>query len=310
MSRLLFVAVTTSALAGASAGCDAGFPAGREPHHEFNFLDMADQPKMKPQRGAPRRVEPPVGAVAVDYHPYPYAANQAALAARELDNPLERTPASAAYGKWVFDNVCVVCHGAQAAGDGEVSKLFPKPPSLMTQKVRDWTDGRIFHVPMRGQGSMPNYSKQLEQDDIWAVVLYIRELQSKLPVAPPDPTASSSASMEGDLGTADDSGTGGAGGGADAGAADADGAGGAGGGGGAAAAAAEGGAGPGADPDAADEAPAGETPTEPSAAPAETPAKAPAPPPSPPPPAPKAPPPAEPAKPPAPAAPPQEVPYE
>ncbi|MBW2528391.1 MAG: cytochrome c [Deltaproteobacteria bacterium] len=234
MNKLLFCAVAGAALAGASAGCDAGFPAGREPHHEFNFLDMADQPKMKPQRAAPRRVEPPVGAVAVDYYPYPYAANQAALASRQLQNPIERTPASVAHGKWVFENVCVVCHGAQGAGDGEVSKLFPKPPSLMTQKVRDWTDGRIFHVPMRGQGSMPNYSKQLEQDEIWSVVHYLRDLQSKQPVAPPDPTASSSEAMEGTVAAEGAGGAAGAGG--------TDGAGGTGGAGGAAGTAGAGGA--------------------------------------------------------------------
>ena len=69
-----------------SAGCEFGLPAGDEPHREFNFLDMADQPKLKPQRAAPLRVEAPVGAVSVDYHPYPYAADQGVLAGRQLEN--------------------------------------------------------------------------------------------------------------------------------------------------------------------------------------------------------------------------------
>ncbi len=94
-----------------------------------------------------------------------------------------------AEGRFVFEHVCIACHGPQAAGDGHVTALFPKPPSLMTQKVRDWSDGRIFHVPMRGQGSMPSHAKQLEQWQIWKVIHYLRHLQSTLPVAPPPPPA-------------------------------------------------------------------------------------------------------------------------
>ena len=64
MRRLLVIVVCGGALAGASSACDVGLPAGQEPHHEFNFLDMADQPKVKPQRAVPHRLEPPAGAVA------------------------------------------------------------------------------------------------------------------------------------------------------------------------------------------------------------------------------------------------------
>ena len=48
------------------------------------------------------------------------------------------------------------------AGDGELTALFPKPPSLMTQKVRDWPDGQLFHRPMRGQNSMPSHARQVD----------------------------------------------------------------------------------------------------------------------------------------------------
>ena len=173
-----------------SLGCEFGLPAGDEPHREFNFGNMFDQPKLKPQRGdllgdkAVGALAPPHGAVAQDEHPYPYTQKQAALAAKQK-NPLEATPKVLANGKWHFENICIVCHGPLAAGDGEVAKLFPAPPSLMTKRVRDWTDGRIYHVPMRGQGSMPSHANQITRQDLWSVVLYIRSLQQKLPVAPP-----------------------------------------------------------------------------------------------------------------------------
>ena len=110
---------------------------------------------------------------------------EAAEAGAALQNPLPHTPDVIAHGKFVWDNVCITCHGPKGAGDGTLTQLFPKPPSLMTQKVRDWPDGEIFHRPMRGQGSMPSHARQVDARDIWSVVHYIRQMQSEQPVAPP-----------------------------------------------------------------------------------------------------------------------------
>jgi mono/diheme cytochrome c family protein len=171
------------------SGCDLGLPAGRTPHREGNRLDMIDQPKLKPQRkdifnGRPTGLmEPQTGTVAVGEMPYPYAQNEADRAGAELVNPLRPTPDVIAHGKFVFENVCITCHGPKGAGDGHVTALFPKPPSLMTQKVRDWPDGQLFHRPMRGQNSMPSHARQVDARDAWSVIVYIRELQKVEPVA-------------------------------------------------------------------------------------------------------------------------------
>ena len=174
-----------------AGACDLGLPAGRTPHREGNRLDMSDQLKLKPQRKdlfgarATGLMEPQPGTIAAGDTPYPYAQNEADRAGAELVNPLEATPAVLAHGKFVYDNVCIACHGEKGAGDGKVTALFPKPPSLMTQKVRDWPDGQLFHRPMRGQNSMPSHSRQVDQRDSWSVVHYIREMQKAEPVAPP-----------------------------------------------------------------------------------------------------------------------------
>jgi mono/diheme cytochrome c family protein len=175
------------------SACDLGLPAGRTPHREGNFLDMNDQPKLKPQRRdifgtrPTGMMEPPAGTVAVNEFPYPYAQNEAEKAGLELVNPLPATPGVLAHGQFVWEHVCITCHGPKAAGDGHLTALFPKPPSLMTQKVRDWPDGQIFHRPMRGQNSMPSHARQVDTNDIWSVVRYVRRMQSEQPVAPPPP---------------------------------------------------------------------------------------------------------------------------
>lgn len=193
-----------ASLALLTGACDLGLPAGRSPHVEGNRLDMVDQPKLKPQRAdifggrATGMMAAPAGAVAVDETPYPFSQAQAVEAGQALTNPLPHTPDVIAHGKFVFENVCITCHGPRGAGDGTLTLLFPKPPSLMTQKVRDWPDGEIFHRPMRGQGSMPSHARQVDARDIWSVVHYIRQLQSEEPVAPaaapPAPAAAAGAS--------------------------------------------------------------------------------------------------------------------
>jgi mono/diheme cytochrome c family protein len=189
--------LTLVALTAFLSGCDVGLPAGRTPHREGNYLDMIDQPKLKPQRqdifnGRPTGLmEPQLGSVALGEIPYPYAQNEADKAGAELVNPLAPTPENLAHGKFVFENVCITCHGPKAAGDGHVTALFPKPPSLMTQKVRDWPDGQLFHRPMRGQNSMPSHARQVDARDVWSVILYIREMQKVEPVAAPPASASS-----------------------------------------------------------------------------------------------------------------------
>jgi len=182
-----------AAIAVLSSACDVGLPAGRTPHREGNFLDMNDQPKLKPQRrdlfGArpTGMLEPQAGTVAVGDVPYPYAQNEADKAGAGLRNPLPATPDVLAHGQFVWENFCITCHGPKAAGDGHLTALFPKPPSLMTQKVRDWPDGQIFHRPMRGQNSMPSHARQVDANDIWSVVRYVRKMQGELPVAQPPP---------------------------------------------------------------------------------------------------------------------------
>lgn len=186
-------ALALAALAALLPACDLGLPAGRTPHREGNRLDMGDQPKLKPQRkdifGARPTgpMEPQAGTVAVGEAPYPYSQKEADRAGAELVNPLAPTPEVLAHGRFVYENVCIACHGPKGAGDGPVTLLFPKPPSLMTQRVRDWPDGQLYHRPARGQNSMPSHARQVDSTDIWSVVLHIRQMQKEEPVAPPPP---------------------------------------------------------------------------------------------------------------------------
>ena len=55
-----------------------------------------------------------------------------------------------------------------------------KPPSLLSEKIRNTKDGGIFHIITEGQGVMGTYINHMPMSkDRWAVVAYVRKLQSE-----------------------------------------------------------------------------------------------------------------------------------
>ena len=140
--------------------------------------DMMNQKNIK--SGEDMR-QPPEHTVPRGYKPYPYRKEDVDKAAKTLKNPIYnvRLASILLLGKKQYDFQCAVCHGQSGRGDGPVGvKMILKPPSLLTQKIREWEDGRIFHVITRGQGVMGSYLTQIPKEkDRWAVVNYIRNLQ-------------------------------------------------------------------------------------------------------------------------------------
>ncbi len=119
---------------------------------------------------------PVVGTVARGYMPYEFS-NEPELAGEVLINPLIPNEMNLALGKKKYDVYCSPCHGDFGDGDSRLRGQFPNPPSLHSEKVRNWSDGRIFHVITMGQNIMPSYSSQLTREEKWATILYVRALE-------------------------------------------------------------------------------------------------------------------------------------
>jgi len=144
--------------------------------------DMVYSPAFKAQKEGSMMM-PVEGTVPRDYQPYAYK-NNPELAGKELKNPLRPTETNLKRGKFVFNTYCITCHGPAGEGDGSVVPKFPRPPSLQSDKVRTWPDGRIYHVITMGQNLMPSYASQISPGDRWAAIHYVRVLQrSKHPTA-------------------------------------------------------------------------------------------------------------------------------
>lgn len=146
------------------------------------FSWMSEQNKLKAQQPSDLfkdriGMRPPVeGTVARGFLPYPFH-GKPDDAGKYLVNPLLPTPANLARGKSKFLTFCSPCHGNFARGDSRLQGQFPNPPTLHSDKVRNWPDGNIYHVITEGQNAMPAYVSQVPRDDRWAIILYIRALQ-------------------------------------------------------------------------------------------------------------------------------------
>ncbi|HEX9051622.1 MAG TPA: cytochrome c [Anaeromyxobacter sp.] len=92
-------------------------------------------------------------------------------------SPVEVTAATLARGRSRFDVYCAACHGVLGDGESQVAlnMSLRKPPSL--HAYRDVGDGYLFRVVTSGFGLMPSYASELDVQDRWAVVAYVRALQ-------------------------------------------------------------------------------------------------------------------------------------
>lgn len=115
------------------------------------------------------------GTVARGFIPYEYKG--LALPPAEIVNPTFPDAKNLAVGKKKFLTFCSPCHGNYGDGDSRLRGQFPNPPSLHSQKVREWNDGNIYHIIVNGQNVMPSYESQITVDERWAIVNYIRVLQ-------------------------------------------------------------------------------------------------------------------------------------
>jgi hypothetical protein len=146
----------------------------------FNW--MSEQERVNPQSkseffsdgfGMRRPVQ---GTISRGFIPYKFR-GRAESAEKYLVNPMPSDSIVLADGKKKYEAFCSPCHGNFGKGDSRLKGQFPNPPTLHSDKVRNWSDGAIFHVITEGQNVMPAHARQIPVKDRWAIVNYIRVLQ-------------------------------------------------------------------------------------------------------------------------------------
>lgn len=80
----------------------------------------------------------------------------------------------------LFVTFCSPCHGMGGVGDGTVTRRgVPAPPSLLDDNARGLSDGRMFRIVTAGRGNMPAYATQIEREDRWKALRWVRTLQAR-----------------------------------------------------------------------------------------------------------------------------------
>ncbi len=124
---------------------------------------------------------PPEGAVARGSRPFHYgpSAAERKRAGAELTNPVAPSPEALKRGKRAYETFCLPCHGAGGNGDGPLIPKYPNPPSFRSKQTKALSDGEMFHTITLGWKKMASYASQLEPDERWEVIRYVRTLQTE-----------------------------------------------------------------------------------------------------------------------------------
>jgi mono/diheme cytochrome c family protein len=107
-------------------------------------------------------------------------------------NPVKPTEKSQARAKELYTMDCAVCHGDNGNGKTDLAKD-------MQLTLDDWTDpktlaaksdGELFNIIRNGKDKMPPEDLgRAKDDEVWNLVIYIRDLSKGQPAAAPAPTA-------------------------------------------------------------------------------------------------------------------------
>jgi mono/diheme cytochrome c family protein len=107
-------------------------------------------------------------------------------AARNLTNPVAKTPEVIAEGTAHYADHCAACHANDGSGDTELGLgLYPKPPDMRLDATQSLTDGELFYIIENGVRltGMPAWSTGTEEgrQATWHLVHFIRELPHLTP---------------------------------------------------------------------------------------------------------------------------------
>ena len=113
------------------------------------------------------------------FAPMPQTKEWIAPAAAEKEkNPIPSDAASIEAGKNIYKKSCNDCHGKKGKGDGPKSGELDKSPQDFTKEAfQKQSEGALFWKITEGRKPMPSFKHDLNKDQRWQVLNYIRTLK-------------------------------------------------------------------------------------------------------------------------------------
>ena len=170
----------------ALTGCARGCTSSRPPIHLNPSMD--DQPKVRPQSastfffdGASMR-QPVPGTIAIGglREDEAFFTGRGANGQYVTAIPVTVDEALLERGRQRYAIYCQPCHDARGDGRGILFQRGNVPTATFHQeKIQKYPDGQMFDIMTNGQGLMPAYRWPIPPADRWAIIAYIRDMQSK-----------------------------------------------------------------------------------------------------------------------------------
>jgi mono/diheme cytochrome c family protein len=115
------------------------------------------------------------GELAKDIYQYNIPADSLDYAAKVLINPIPLSPGVVEEGKVLYGRYCQACHGEGGLGDGKVADQYKGVANLVA-KSKTVSEGHIFHVITYGVRRMWPHGSQVNPDERWKIVHYVKSL--------------------------------------------------------------------------------------------------------------------------------------
>lgn len=115
------------------------------------------------------------GELAKEIFAYNIPADSLDYAARVLKNPIDSSEGVIAEGKVLYSRYCQACHGEGGLGDGKVADQYKGVANLVA-KAKVVSDGHIYHVITHGKGRMWPHGSQVNPDERWKIVHFVKSL--------------------------------------------------------------------------------------------------------------------------------------
>ena len=121
--------------------------------------------------------QPVEGTIPRGYTPYAYQNNfeDYEKAGLNLKNPINYNDKIGKEGAELYGMFCVHCHGTTGQGDGSLIERdkFPPLPVKFAEGL-DISEGKMFHSITYGKGLMGPHASQVNQEERWKIIHYIR----------------------------------------------------------------------------------------------------------------------------------------
>src|SRR5215469_7451075 len=105
------------------------------------------------------------------------------IGGKDWKNPTADTPTVVQTGMEHFQHHCQVCHGMDGHGTGVpfAAKMSPPVVDLGDKDVQQYSDGQLKWVIENGIrfSGMPGWKGDLEDDEMWSIVRFLRHLPEK-----------------------------------------------------------------------------------------------------------------------------------